>query len=85
VKDPREVVRAGQTVKVRVVEVDVPRKRIALTMKSPDAAARGGAPRPAGGARPPDTRSAPPPPRTPPPSPKITEGIMADALRRARR
>lgn len=33
VKDPREVVKAGQMVKVKVVEVDVARKRIALTMK----------------------------------------------------
>jgi uncharacterized protein len=33
IKEAREVVRAGQTVKVRVVEVDLPRKRIALTMK----------------------------------------------------
>jgi uncharacterized protein len=32
VKDPREVVKAGDVVKVRVVEVDLPRKRIALTM-----------------------------------------------------
>jgi protein Tex len=31
--DAREVVRAGQVVRVRVVEVDVARKRIALTMK----------------------------------------------------
>jgi len=34
VKDPRDVVKAGQIVKVRVVEVDVKRRRIALTMKS---------------------------------------------------
>ena len=34
VKDPREVVKAGDIVEVRVVEVDVARKRIALTMKS---------------------------------------------------
>ena len=34
VKDPREVVKAGDMVKVRVKEVDVARKRIALTMKS---------------------------------------------------
>jgi len=34
VKDPREVVKAGDVVKVRVKEVDVPRKRIGLTMKS---------------------------------------------------
>ena len=34
VKDPREVVKAGDVVKVRVVEVDAARKRIALTMRS---------------------------------------------------
>ncbi|MEJ2308799.1 MAG: Tex family protein [Gammaproteobacteria bacterium] len=33
VKDPRDVVKTGDTVKVRVVEVDVPRKRIGLTMR----------------------------------------------------
>jgi protein Tex len=33
VKDPREVVKVYQKVKVRVTEVDLPRKRIALTMK----------------------------------------------------
>jgi uncharacterized protein len=33
VKDPREVVKAGDIVKVKVVEFDVKRKRIALTMK----------------------------------------------------
>lgn len=40
VKDPHEVVKAGDVVKVRVVEVDVPRKRIALTMKSDSGEAR---------------------------------------------
>ena len=34
VKDPHEIVKAGDVVKVRVKEVDVARKRIALTMKS---------------------------------------------------
>ncbi len=34
VKDPREVVKAGDIVTVRIVEVDRERKRIALTMKS---------------------------------------------------
>ncbi len=34
VKDPREVVRAGEVVRVRVKDVDVERKRIALTMRS---------------------------------------------------
>jgi protein Tex len=41
VKDPREVVKAGQKVHVRVVEVDVARKRIALSMKTPGAEAKG--------------------------------------------
>lgn len=40
VKDPHEVVKAGDVVKVRVVEVDVPRKRIGLTMRSDSAPAR---------------------------------------------
>jgi len=33
VKDPREVVKAGDVVKVKVLEVDVPRRRIGLSMK----------------------------------------------------
>ena len=33
VKDPNEVVKVQQKVMVRVVEVDIPRKRIALSMK----------------------------------------------------
>ncbi|MFW8594774.1 Tex family protein [Cribrihabitans neustonicus] len=33
VKDPHEVVKTGQVVKVTVAEVDVPRKRIGLTMR----------------------------------------------------
>ena len=37
VKDPREIVKAGDVVKVRVKEVDAARKRIALTMKSAQA------------------------------------------------
>jgi uncharacterized protein len=41
VKDPHEVVKAGDVVKVRVTEVDVPRKRIGLTMRKD-----GGAPAP---------------------------------------
>ncbi|MEO2037089.1 MAG: Tex family protein, partial [Martelella sp.] len=38
VKDPHEVVKAGDVVKVRVVDVDVKRKRIALSMKKDDGA-----------------------------------------------
>lgn len=37
VSDPRAVVKPGDVVKVRVVEVDVARKRIALSMRSEDA------------------------------------------------
>ena len=40
VKDPHEVVKAGDVVRVRVVEVDVSRKRIGLTMKSQSGEAR---------------------------------------------
>ena len=36
VKDPREVVKAGDVVKVKVLEVDAPRKRISLTMRLTD-------------------------------------------------
>ncbi|WP_085480568.1 Tex family protein [Paraburkholderia susongensis] len=36
VKDPHEVVKAGQIVKVKVLEVDVKRQRIALTMRLDD-------------------------------------------------
>ena len=47
VRDPHQVVKAGDVVRVKVLEVDVPRKRIALTMRLTDevkkAAARVGA------------------------------------------
>ena len=38
VKDPHEVVKAGDVVRVKVMEVDVSRKRISLTMRLSDAA-----------------------------------------------
>lgn len=50
VKDPRDVVRVGQTVKVKVQEVDAARKRIGLTMRLDDESAP--ARRGAGEARP---------------------------------
>lgn len=56
VKDPRDVVKAGDVVKVRVVEVDVKRKRIGLSMRKDD----DGTPKGAAGGRP-DRRSSPPP------------------------
>ena len=43
VKDPHTVVKAGQVVKVKVLEVDAKRKRIALTMRLSDAAPVAGA------------------------------------------
>ncbi len=50
VKDPHEVVKAGDVVKVRVKEVDVARKRIGLTMRSGaiDRTAAAGSGRPSG-------------------------------------
>ena len=43
VKDPHTVVKAGQVVKVKVLEVDEKRKRIALTMRLTDSAPQAGA------------------------------------------
>jgi len=54
VKDPREVVRPGTVVRVKVVEVDLKRRRIALSM-------RFGEPRPAQPARPRESRGPRPP------------------------
>ena len=42
VKDPHTIVKAGQVVKVKVLEVDEKRKRIALTMRLTDSAAESG-------------------------------------------
>ena len=42
VKDPREVVKAGDIVKVKVLEVDIQRQRIALTMRMDDELPREG-------------------------------------------
>ena len=42
VKDPHTVVKAGQVVKVKVLEVDEKRKRIALTMRLTDSAPQAG-------------------------------------------
>ncbi len=36
IKDPREVVKSGDIVKVKVLEVEVARKRIALTLRLDD-------------------------------------------------
>ncbi|MGW0451450.1 helix-hairpin-helix domain-containing protein, partial [Streptosporangium sandarakinum] len=42
VRDPREVVRPGDIVRVKVLDVDIPRKRISLTLRLEDEPARGG-------------------------------------------
>ncbi|SOE50651.1 Tex family protein [Orrella dioscoreae] len=84
IKEARDVVRVGQTVKVKVQEVDAARKRIALTMRLDDDAlpARRSGPaagndsrgnRPAGGGKRPG-QSAPPP-----------GGAMAEAFARLKR
>ncbi|MFB0620652.1 Tex family protein [Streptomyces sp. AGS-58] len=59
VKDPRDVAKPGDIVRVKVLDVDIPRKRIALTLRLDDEAAPqgedGGRPQ-RGGARPPQQR-----------------------------
>ncbi|WP_039940840.1 Tex family protein [Streptomyces himastatinicus] len=42
VKDPRDVVKPGDIVRVKVLDVDIPRKRISLTLRLDDEAAGGG-------------------------------------------
>jgi uncharacterized protein len=92
VKDPHSVVKAGQVVKVRVIEVDTQRGRVALTMRSDTpiergAAAPAAAPR---GARP-DARGGGPGPRRDGASDRgsrprepAPEGALAAAFAKAR-
>jgi uncharacterized protein len=74
VKDPRAVAKPGDIVKVKVLEVDIPRKRIALTMRLDDDAE----PRPKAGER--VTRGQERYLRQPE---RKSDGALADALRRA--
>ena len=82
IKDPREVVKSGDIVKVKVLEVEVARKRIALTLRLDDEVG-GKSERPAQG-KPRDisrasmTSSAPRKPEEP-----SGGGALAEALRRA--
>ena len=80
VKDPREVVKAGDVVKVRVKDVDVARKRIALTMKSGAIDRSGDAGGRASGPASTQRTSAPPPRQASQPA---AESALAAALRRA--
>ena len=75
VKDPREIVKAGDVVKVKVLEVDEKRKRIALTMRLDEQAAR---PRDMGTPQKHDSRPAARAPRERP-QPQ-GGGAMAEAL-----
>ena len=92
VKDPREVVKAGDIVKVKVLEVDPKRRRIALSMKL-DAPAQPQAPSPRGAGSP-DARGARPAtgnqkdarPRSAQQGrgePRREDGALAEALQRA--
>ncbi|RFU83166.1 RNA-binding transcriptional accessory protein, partial [Streptomyces triticagri] len=59
VKDPRDVAKPGDIVKVKVLDVDIPRKRISLTLRLDDEAAKEsgeGGGRGARGGRPPQQR-----------------------------
>ena len=78
VKDPREVVKAGDLVRVKVIEVDEKRKRIALSMKLDEPAA------PKDGLR--TARSAAPAAaRQTPKAPVATDSAMALAFARVKR
>ncbi|MEU5628706.1 Tex family protein [Streptomyces tendae] len=88
VKDPRDVVKPGDIVKVKVMDVDIPRKRISLTLRLDDEAAPQGEPKKERGGRPPRQRQQ----RQggsgggkgrPSSAPAASNGAMADALRRA--
>ena len=77
VRDPHSVVKAGDIVRVKVLEVDVERKRIALTMRLADeVAASGGAAADASAARNNSANAAPPKgdPRRAPGGPAGTRG-----------
>jgi uncharacterized protein len=78
VKDPHEIVKAGDVVKVRVKEVDVARKRIALTMRSGAIDRSSGA-----GSSRPSAPSSGPHHSAPPPQSAPAESALAAALRRA--
>ena len=86
VADPREVVKPGDTVKVKVLEVDVPRKRIGLTLRlddQPGDRAGGRSADSSGGNRGGANRSGKPRPKDQRGSAAPPSGAMAEALRRA--
>ena len=80
IKDPREVVKSGDIVKVKVLEVEVARKRIALSLRLDDEPAGKGE-RPARAESRGDSRGPASAPRQP--QPASAGGALAEALRRA--
>ena len=81
VKDPRDAVKAGDIVKVKVMEVDLPRQRIGLSMRLDDEPGQARGERSGGGDRNTRTpRSGPPPKPAAPPA----NNAFAEALLRAR-
>jgi uncharacterized protein len=78
VKDPRSVVKAGDVVKVKVLEVDLARKRVALSMRCNEPAAAPGAK--AGTGAPVPSR-----PRAPVAGPPRAAGAMAMAFAKSAR
>jgi Transcriptional accessory protein len=88
VKDPRDAVKAGDIVKVKVMEVDLPRQRIGLSMRLDDEPGQARSGRPAAGGgntdgkR--DTRNGGRPGNSAPkPAPAPVNSAFADALARA--
>ncbi len=77
VQDPSAAVRAGDRVTVRVLSVDVPRKRIALSMRSGDGAR--------GGARGPDRRGGAGQGGAPKPPPRPAPGVAPNGMRITKR
>ncbi len=87
VKDPRDAVKAGDIVKVKVMEVDLPRQRIGLSMRLDDepGQARGGRPGAGNDARggPRDGRGPRPGGGAPKPAPAPSSNAFAEAFARA--
>lgn len=82
VRDPREAVKAGDIVKVKVMEVDLQRQRIALSMRLDDVPGEARGPREASAPRA-DARNAPP--RKPATQPTPVNNAFAEAFARARK
>ncbi|MEO8778545.1 MAG: Tex family protein [Rhodanobacter sp.] len=84
VKDPRDAVKAGDIVKVKVMEIDLPRQRIGLSMRLDDEPGQNRT-RPATGASEPRRSGAGARPAAPvKPAPAPSNSAFADALLRAK-